>query len=166
MSGLPKAERLFETFHQYEPVKVGAFGKSFKIPDEANWVGEAKQMLYTSDKLNPETGEDEGWISYYHDHEGGVKLCIVGDHNKVGGELRKVPKWIRETKALTRIGDCDGFTYIDFDGKKREAKATGRKPEWYAIPSGKALLVIQDKRRVLAIAWGGTLAVEWRGVVG
>jgi hypothetical protein len=163
---LPKAEKLFETFHQFEPVKVGSFNRRFEIPREANYVGEAKQMLYTSDKLNPETGEDEGWISYYHDHDGGVRLYLTGDHEKVGGELRKIPEWIRRTKALVRIGDCDGFEYVNFLGKKVKAKSTGRKPEWYATPTGKALLVVQDKKTVLAIAWGGSLGVQWRGVVG
>ena len=163
-AALRKAERLFETFHQYDPIAVGDFGKGFKIPREANYVGEAKTMFYTSDKLNPETSEDEGWINYFHEHEGGVRMYVLDEKRE--GEWRRVPKWIHATKALVRLGDCDGFEYVDFDGGTVEAKSTGRKPEWYTTPSGKALLVIQDKRSVLAIAWGGSLNVEWRGVVG
>lgn len=163
---LHKAEKLFETFHQFDPEDVGSFRKGFKIPKQAWYVGEAKTMYYTSDKLNPISGEDEGWISYYHPHEGNVRLYVSEAPDEEIGELRNIPKWIHDTKALTRLGDCEGFDFIDLEGNEREAKATKPYPEWYAIPSGKALLVIQSKRDVLAIIWGGDLDVEWRGVVG
>jgi hypothetical protein len=161
---LRQAERLFETFHQFEPVKVGDFRSGFRIPHEANYVGEAKTMFYSSDKRNPETGEDEGWINYFHEHEGGVRMYVTDD--KRNGEIRRIPRWIYNTKALVRLGDCDGWEYVDFEGNLAEAEATGNKPEWYCVPSGKALLVVQDKHQCLAIVWGGGLDVEWRGVVG
>jgi hypothetical protein len=161
---LRNAEKLYETFHQFEPTEVGAFAHGFKIPHEANHVGEAKTMYYSSDKLNPETGEDEGWIRYFHENDGDVRLCVMDSYR--AGDRRKIPKWIRESQALVLLGECDGFDYEDFDGNIVEAKATGQKPEWYCVPSGKALLVIQDRRRVLAVLWGGDLHVEWRGVVG
>lgn len=159
-----KAERLYKTFHQFEPTKVGEFSKGFGIPNEATHVGYAKNMLYSSDKLNPTTGEDEGWIRYIHKHESGVRMYVLDDACE--GEWKSVPQWICNAKALVRLGDCDGFEYVDFQGKTHKAKSTGRKPEWYCVPSGKALLVIQDKKRVLAIVYGGSLRVEWRGVVG
>lgn len=161
---LRKAERLFQTFHQYNPTKVGDFRSGFSIPRKAKYVGEAKTMFYSSDKLNPETGEDEGWIHYYHDHGSGVRMYVTDDSQS--GEVRNIPKWIYGAKALVRLGDCEGFEYTGFDGKTHEAKSVGRNPEWYSIPSGKALLAIQDKREILAIAWGGDLAVGWRGVMG
>lgn len=164
MSHLAKAESLFETFHQFESEDVGAFRKGFKIPREAWYVGEAKTMYYTSDKLNPISGEDEGWISYFHPHEGSVRIYLTDDSQD--SELRNIPKWIYGAKALTRLGDCEGFDFINHDGRKVKAEATKPFPEWYTIPSGKALLAIQSKRKVLAIVWGGDLDVEWRGVVG
>lgn len=159
-----RAERLFETFHQFEPVKIGEFGPRFEIPRQAYYVGEAKTMFYTSDKLNPTTGEDEGWLNYYHEHKVGVRTYLTGDEQ--GGEVRNIPRWIHNTQALSRIGDCDGFDFTNFEGEKVEAQSTGTKPEWYATPSGKALLVVQSKNRVIAIVWGGVLNVEDRGVVG
>jgi len=39
-------------------------------------------------------------------------------------------------------------------------------PELYTIPAGTALLVVEDKRHVAAIIWGGALGVECRGIVG
>ena len=161
---LSRAEKLYETFHSFEARDVGNFARGFRIPRKAYDVGDAKVMYYSSDKLNPTTGEDEGTVQYYHDHKKGVRMCLVDDDR--GGDPVKVPKYIWGTQALVKLGDCDGFDYEDHDGKLCSAKSTGRKPEWYCIPSGKALLVIQDKRDVIAIAWGGKLRVEWRGVVG
>jgi hypothetical protein len=165
-SSLARAKSLYETFHQFEPQKVGSM-PSLRIPNRLHHVGEAKVMYYTSDKLNPETGEDEGWIHYFHEHEGDVKMCVTDVHPEAdGAPAVPVPEFVRHTQALVRIGDCEGFQYEDFDGKTVEAEGTGRLPEWYATPDGKALLVIQDKRRVIAVLWGGGLDVKAEGVVG
>lgn len=159
-----EAERLYRIFHQFEPRKVGAFASGFSIPRRATHVGEAKTMYYTSDKLNPTTGEDEGAQRYYHPHEGDVYMLVTDKGAQ--GHVVEVPRWIHGVGSLVLLGQCDGFEYEDFDGDLQEAQATGRKPEWYCIPSGKALLVVQDKKKVLAIVYGGSLDVEWRGVVG
>lgn len=166
MSSVPrkKAERLFETFHQFEPVKVGEFSRGFSIPREASYVGDATVMYYSSNKLNPETSEDEGWVRYFHEHGAGVRMYVTDEDQ--GGEFRRIPKWIYGAKALVLLGECDGFEFTDFEGQTQKAEAIGSTPEWYCIPSGKALLVIQDKRVVLAIVWGGKLDVEARGIVG
>jgi hypothetical protein len=161
---LTRAQKLYKTFHQFKPRRIGEFAQGFHIPDEVVRVGTAKVMYYTSDKLNPETGEDEGLIKYFHDHKKSVDLYLPDEI--FPGEWCKVPHWIRNAQALTKLGTCDGYDFIDLDGKQHRAEATGRKPEWYTLPSGKALFVIQDKRKVLAMAWGGELRVEWRGVVG
>lgn len=162
-SDLPRAENLFEKFHQFEPNKV-ARRPDLDIPPHLTHVGEAKVMYYASDKLNPETGEDEGWIHYFHEHEGGVKFCAVEPESD-GPEVT-VPDFIRKTTALVRIGDCEGFEYEDHDGRTVEAEGTGRLPEWYATPDGRALLVVQDKRHLIACLWGGDLNVRAEGVVG
>lgn len=159
-----EAERLYKIFYQFEPRKVGAFASGFSIPRRATHVGEAKTMYYTSDKLNPTTGEDEGAQRYYHPHEGDVYMLVTDKGAQ--GHVVEVPRWIHGVDSLVLLGQCDGFEYEDFDGDLQEAQATGRKPEWYCIPSGKALLVVQDKKKVLAIVYGGSLDVEWRGVVG
>jgi hypothetical protein len=159
-----RARDLFVEFHQFEPEKIGSFHRSFKIPKHAYHVGEAKKMFYASDKLNPETSEDEGWIHYVHDHEGGVGFYLPGRNS--GGDYVDVPDWVCDIDTLVRIGDCEGYEFEDLDGDTIEAKGTKPLPEWYAIPSGRALFVVQSKRRVLALLWGGDLDVEWRGVVG
>lgn len=161
---LKKSISLYETFHGFEPRKVGTFPKHFQIPTQAMFAGEAERVLYRSDKLNPETGKDEGVIDYYHDHEGEVGFYRTDD---VDGNIVTVPKWICESRSLTALGSsCLGFTYRDHGGKKVKGKATEPFPELYAIPSGKALLVVQDKSDVLAIIWGGDLDVRPEGIVG
>ena len=111
---LKKAERLFREFHQYDPVSIGDFHRSFSIPKEAIHIGYAETMFYSSDKLNPTTGEDEGWIKYFHEHEGDVRLCVTDE--SMPGKVKKIPKWIHGVKALTLLGEFDGFEYSRPDG--------------------------------------------------
>lgn len=159
----PRAVKLYEQFHQFEPVDIGTFPGGFRIPSEAVLAGDAEYVLYRSDKLNPTTGEDEGDIDYIHEHKDGVRVYRT-DAN-FSGPVRKVPKWIRSARELVRLGECLGFGYVDADGYEVEATVKQPRPELYTIPSGKALLVIEDRRRVVALIWGGKLGVEARGIV-
>lgn len=159
------ALRMYEGFHQHEPKKLVEFHKSFTIPQDVVCIGTAKNVLYRSDKLNPETGEDEGWIDYIHDHGSGVLVYVPQEAAENDGDLVRVPSWIRGVDELVWLGDCLGFEYKDQTGKGREATGTKPLPELYTIPSGRALLVIQGKRELLALIWGGRLGVEPRGIV-
>ena len=77
-----------------------------------------------------------------------------------------MPARIRNAETLTALGLCClGFSYDSGDGVV-EAKVTKPYPELYTIPSGHALIVVQAKRKVLALIWGGKLRVERRGIVG
>ena len=157
---------MYRRFHSQEPRKVGQFHRDLVIPNEMCQVGDAKNVLYRSDKLNPTTGEDEGWIDYIHDHATGVKVYVpLSASSEDDGPVRAVPVSIRRVSTLTWLGDCLGFDFKNLDGKIVKAKGTGALPELYTIPSGKALLVIQGKRRLLAMLWGGRLGVEHRGIV-
>ena len=156
-----KAKKLFETFHQFSHRELVA--SPAVIPKQAHCVGIAQTMYYTSDKLNPLSGEDEGHQSYYHDHGKKVTLCLTDADE---GYLRKIPKWIHESKSLVLLGECDGFDYENLDGELIEARMNDQYTDWYAVPSGKALLAIYKEREILAILWGGDLHIEWRGVVG
>jgi len=149
-------------FHSHEPHGVGEM--KLVLPHEITCVGDAVDVLYRSDKLNPSTGEDEGEIDYVHDHSSGVKVYRA-DRGAVGPVVR-LPAWIRNAE-IALLGESLGFRYTDHDGVEIDARATtaGGYPELYAIASGKALLVIQSKRTLIAVIWGGKLGVERRGIV-
>lgn len=159
---MSRAVRKFADFHARDPRKVTETGAAFKIPSTAILVGHAVNVMYRSDKLNPTTHEDEGWIDYIHDHEKGVN--VYRTDRAANGPERAVPAWIRDCTELTWLGDCLGFTYKG-DEHEEEAKGTKPLPGLYSTPNGKALLVIQGKAKVLAIIWGGRLGVEARGIV-
>lgn len=162
MSG---AVRKYVQFHQHEPKKTGSFHPNLVIPEVVMCVGDATNVLYCSDKLNPETGEDEGWIDYIHEHDKGVKMFTPIRVRDDETRIRSVPTSIRNVRELTWLGKCMGFAYRCHDGKICKAEGTDPLPDLYAIPSGKALLVIQSKRTLLAMIWGGRLGVEPRGIV-
>lgn len=165
---MTRAIRKYFDFHQQEPVKIGQFHADLERrlrEGRAVLVGAAVHVLYRSDKLNPTTLEDEGWIDYIHDHDRGVNTYRA---DRGAGELgpeRSVPAFIRNASELTWLGFCLGFAYKDHDGKEVEAKGKRPLPDLFCTPNGKALLVIQNKRTLLALMWGGRLGVEPRGIV-
>jgi hypothetical protein len=157
-----KAEKLYVDFHKYEAKKIGEFPSGFYIPGFATFVGPAVHVLYRSSKYDPVTYmKPDRPIDYIHEHGPGVKICIVDDDD---GPERKVPQYIQNVGSLTLLGKCLGFAYVDEDGDVVDATCTSC--ELYAIPSGKALLVVEKKKKVLVLIWGGKLNVEPRGIVG
>lgn len=155
-----KAIRMFRRFHTRDWRHEGDFHPDLEIPEHVELLGAGVKTDYRSDKLNPTDGQDEGWIDYTHDHDAGVRMYrpVRG-----GGDVL-VPAWIRNVSELTWLGKCLGLSYRD-DRGTHEAPGTEPLPELYAIPSGKALVVIQGKRSVVALIWGGRLGVERRGIV-
>lgn len=161
---LKKALKQYEDFHKYDAKNVGEFPSSFSIPESALLAGRAEHVLYRSSKYDPVTYEKpKKPIDYIHEHKDGVKVyrCDRG----FNGPERTVPKYICEAEVLVKLGKCLGFAYEDENGDIVEAECTGN-IDLYAIPSGKALLVIENKKKVLALIWGGKLRVEPRGIVG
>lgn len=162
-SGNPDREEAVEMYKQFwrlEPKSIGEFDPSFKIPERVSMAGSAIWITYRSGKKDPETlKKPKREVDYIHHFDPGVQLYSVG-----GSAGESVPGWLREVTSLTLLGTCLGWEMKSGD-KKREAKATKPMPELYTIPSGRALLVIQDKREILAIFYGGDLGVEGRGIV-
>lgn len=77
-----------------------------------------------------------------------------------------VPEKFRDVGALTKLGECLGFCVRSSDGEDVEAEATAPLPELYCTPDGKCLFVIQSKKKVIAMSWGGALGVFARGIDG
>lgn len=154
-----EAKEKYEEFHRHKPKKIWE-GPSI-IPKKVRELGKAKAVLYRSDKNDPDTGRKVPRpINYIHDHDAGVKAYSPSSSGGV-----EVPTFIRDAEALVVLGKCLGFDFEE-GGKVREAKGIKPYPDLCATPCGKALLVIQDRREVIAIIWGGALGVEARGIVG
>lgn len=158
-----RAIAIYEGFHRFSPRKVGEFHPSFKIPSRVNRQGPAVDVLYRSDKVDPETlKKPRSPQNYIHEHDSKGVMAYLP---RGPGELVETPDWIREAKALSSLGQCLGLKFTR-DGKLVEGKATKPLPELYTTANGKALIIVQGKRDVLAIVWGGKLNVEPRGIVG
>ena len=158
-----KAEKLYEEFHKYSPTRVDEMHSSFFIPEVSTCVGPALYVLYRSAKLDPFTyAKPNGPIDYIHEHKEGVKVYLPGSD---AGPEKKVPQRICGVSKLTFLGKCLGFGYTDEDGDEVEATCKGQ-VELCTTPSGKALLVIEGRREVLALIWGGKLQVKPQGIVG
>ncbi len=153
----------YREFQRLEPRKVGQFAKSFAIPKQCERLGEAKTILYRSSKVDPETlRAPRRPVDYIHEHEGGV-AC----YKPAKDGIVEVPDWLADEEGLVLLGECLGFEYTDDDtGELVEVGVKHPLPELYTIASGRALLVVQSKEKVLRMMWGGALGVEARGIVG
>jgi hypothetical protein len=156
----------FREFHRKEPRRIGQFAPSFAIPATVLEVGAAQHVLYRTDKVDPETLEQPGRpINYIHDHDPGVSVYEPCTARTAAAE--DVPGWIRDAEALVLLGTCLGFAFRPAGGGELvEARVRAPRPQLYTTPCGRALLVIQSRREVLAMMWGGSLGVEDRGIVG
>jgi hypothetical protein len=157
------AASMYKAFHRFEPRKVGEFERSFAIPSHAKKQGRSINVMYRSDKTDPETlKRPRKPVDYIHDHDPGVCTYLL----EGAGARTEVPAWIREIDALVLLGGCLGFTFENPDGETIEGTGTGKLPELYTTTNGKTLLVIENKRTLVALMWGGKLRVEPRGIVG
>lgn len=151
---LSNAVKKYLEFQDLDPKEIGEFSRSLQIPYSLHLAGEAKHVLYRSKKWGEKA-------DYIHEHEGGVKVYLPSGN----GKTVRVPLSIRNAKALVKLGDCLGFAFDDGEGEV-EAIPGRPLPELYTIPSGRALFVIEGKKKLVAMIWGGKLGVEARGIVG
>lgn len=160
---LEDAKAKFEEFHRKAPTKIGEFFHGLQIPHAVGELGRAIHILYRSLKKDPSTGrQPKKPVDYIHEHYAGVKMFQVDNDDLAQVE---VPAFIREADALVLLGQCMGFRF-ECDGEPHDAEGTQPLPELYCTPCGKALLIIQDKRELLAMSWGGGLGVWARGIDG
>jgi len=159
-----KSLDLYRKFWKLDPRRVGEFERGFKIPRRARLAGEAVHVMYRSGKCDPLTHvKPDKPIDYIHEHEKGVRVYRCDSENV--GPMVSVPNFITSASELVLLGQSLGFCYRDDTDTEIEAVPRRPYPELYAIPSGRALLVVQDKAEVVALIWGGRLDVEGRGIV-
>ncbi len=163
-----EATAKYKEFHRYDPKEVGEFPASFRIPDRVYRAGTAKHVLYRSGKVDPETlRRPRQPVDYIHEHDAGV-ACYVPRRQDAPDEAVPVdvPRRFIDVEALTRLGYCLGFAFECPDGEVCEGEGRSPYPDLYCTPDGKCLLVIQDRKTVLAMMWGGALGVFGRGIDG
>lgn len=155
----------YREFHRYDPKKI-IVGEGFTIPATMYRAGAAKWVTYQSTKVDPATlRKPSRPVNYIHEHDAGV-VTYLARAADAGGAAVDVPQRFRGVPALTRLGYCLGFCFEDADGELRETKGSRPLPDLYTTPDGKCLLVIQSRRTVLAMEWGGGLGVFARGIDG
>lgn len=164
---------LLERFHQRPPRAMGKFDAAIQIPAQVEKVGKAVAVMYRSDKIDPETGKppvDERGrrlpaVNYIHEHDAGVCLYCPARRGHRRTAIDRPRGLLEEDDTLTFLGECLGLEYKDEDGDVWEMEMPFR-PDLYCTANGKCLVVIQDKREILFLVWGGALGVERRGIVG
>lgn len=150
---LSKGVEAYFEFHQLNATKIGVF-VGLKIPNKLSRAGDSKWIAYRSSKWSGKPA------NYIHDHSHGAHTYKPG-----AGNMYDVPYAATRAKTLVRLGHCLGFEYEDSKGPV-EAVVRAPYPELYCTPDGSVLLVIEDKRKLLAMIWGGSLDVTKRGIVG
>lgn len=164
----PKAQQAvskYREFHRLDPRQVGEFPSSFVIPGKVYRAGNALWVTYRSGKVDPETLQrPRRPVSYIHEHDAGVITHLVRPYED--SDVVEVPQEFRDVEALTRLGHCLGFSFLDASGKKVETEGCDPLPDLYTTPDGRCLIVIQSRRQVLAMMWGGGLGVFARGIDG
>ncbi len=159
----------YKEFHRQDPVKIGEFGGNFAIPKHVYRAGKCLWTTYRSTKVDPSTlRKPRKPVNYIHEHDAGVMLYVV-DAGELDAETPlervAVPREFQQVEVLTRLGHNLGYKFV-LEGNDLEAEAVEPLPELYCTPDGKCLLVVQSKRTVIAMMWGGALGVFARGIDG
>lgn len=156
----------YKAFHRFDPKDIGEFPSSFKIPAKMKRVGPAKWTTYRSGKVDPATlKRPKRPVNYIHEHDAGVHVYVPVDDKEFAGETVSVPTDFRDVTALAMLGESLGFC-VQVDDDEIEAENEGKLPELYCSSDGKCLYIIEDKRELVAMIWGGALGVFPRGIDG
>ncbi|MHC4175882.1 MAG: hypothetical protein ACYSWU_00135 [Planctomycetota bacterium] len=156
--GFRRAIRLFEDFHAYDVKDAKRLPSSVAIPTSVYYAGPCVYVTYRSDKWK------DGTHDYVHDIESFPRV-VVGLVGQKTSRKRRVPKRICDNTTLVGLNKkALGFGYRGGDGELVDATAAGCK--WYWHPQGKALLLIRNRRKLVAIIWGGELDWKPQGLVG
>lgn len=149
-------------FHRYDAKHLDTV--DIKIPEVVYKAGKAMWVTYRSRKVDPSTlRRPRKPVDYIHDFDAGVHLYRTDAGE--GRERTEVPEEFRHVGALVKLGMCLGFMYKG-GGGEIEGQSSRPLPELACSPDGKCLYVVQDRRRVIALIWGGALGVFARGIDG
>ena len=155
--GVSQATKTFEGFNEYPSKGASKFAREIIVPERMPYPGPCRWVTYRSDKWKNGTHDYIHTITSYPR----VKCVMAGeDYPTV-----KVPLAVRNATTLTQIGlRALGFAF-EYDDDEYEAKVPAG-TEWFWSQTARALYLIQNKRKLIAVIWGGNLNVEPRGIVG
>jgi hypothetical protein len=155
--GVALAIKTFEGFNEYPSKGASKFAREIVIPDRMPSPGPCRWVTYRSDKWNNGTHDYIHTITSYPR----VKCAMAGENY----DTIKVPAKVRNATTVTQIGlRALGFAF-EYDDDEYEAKVPAG-TEWFWSQTARALYLIQNKRKLIAVIWGGNLNVEPRGIVG
>lgn len=147
----------YAEFHRFDPKKLEEIA-DLKIPTKVKKLGAARDVLYRSAKVDPATlRKPKRAVDYVHEFAAGV-VAYAAD----GSGDSEVPPSFAKVTAVVFLGKCLGFALRD----GTEAEGVAPLPDLCCTPDGKCLFVIQDKKKVLHLFWGGALGVFARGIDG
>ena len=151
----------YKEFHRYDPKRILS---GVDIPTTLYRAGASKWVTYRSSKVDPETlRKPRRPVDYIHEHDAGV-VTYVADPT-MGLDAIEVPARFRDVPAIVLLGQCLGFAF-EYNKRIQEAEARAPLPDLYTVPDGTCLIVVQSRRDVLAMIWGGGLGVFARGIDG
>jgi hypothetical protein len=155
--GVSQAVKTFEDFNEYPSKGASKFAREIIIPERMPCPGPCRWVTYRSDKWNDGTHDYIHTITSYPR----VKCAMAGENYPTV----KVPAKVRNATTLTQIGlRALGFAF-EYDDDEYEAKVPAG-TEWFWSQTARALYLIQNKRKLVAVIWGGKLNGEPRGIVG
>jgi len=151
--------RRFLKFNKLDVNEVGPFNLD-RLPEWATLLGRGKWISYRSDKWEGK------FHNYIHDHKAGVNYYRphwVANDNAVAANDNAVPTSIVNSETLVLLGQCLGFRHL---GAPEHNYMHGSRPNLYCTANGRCLVIVSGKSRIVAMAWGGSLDVQARGIVG
>lgn len=157
----------YRLFHRKEHKKVGTFAAELVIPEQVYVCGPSVHVMYRSTKVDPDTLENpKRPIDYIHEHDSwGVTTYSPVPHRK-GERSTRVPSFIHDSEYLVLLGKALGLAY-KVGAQVVELEERGRPTaELYTTTCGHALLVIDKKKTLEYLIWGGGLDVRPEGIVG
>lgn len=127
-AGLREARTLLREFHRRNADDM--WEAPWRGPEELWCIGHGKQVLYSSDKANPDDPTDPGgtWHGYFHDHEPSTLVFVTPKRARglLGyeppPEIRR-PRW---PDLVTWLGTADGYQ-VRIGRAVRDVRLDGRR---------------------------------------
>lgn len=161
-SSSKEAHALWRTFHAKEP-REEIFLQNPGWPRSWGRSGEGLTVYYRSDKWN----EDGDYVSYYHDHEGGVQVWEPWGAHAWLEDKRKRPCAGIPALQCAVLGWCLGWDIRCTDGETRTVEFSEGTVRLCGTPSRKALFAVHESSGDIIAVWcGGKLNILPEGIDG